>query len=105
MSWMVLVGCSSTVTLTILWLFTISRICTGPYTVSATLPVIAVSPAVRPPTALPVGNSPGTVVEDDEDDVDDPPVPLVAATGVVGSCDLKDSRATRPAMVPVTART
>ena len=35
---------------------------------------------------------------------DAPPVPLVAATGTVGSCDLNDSRATRPAMVPVTAR-
>src|SRR5580704_5601717 len=102
---MVLVGCSSTATFTILWLFTTSSTCTGPYTVLATLPVIVVSPAVSGPATL--WNSPGIVLEDDveeEDDVDDPPVPLVDATGTVGTCALNDRRATRPAMVPVTAR-
>ena len=39
------------------------------------------------------------------DDAEDPPaVPLVEATGRTGECDLNDSRATRPAMVPTTAR-
>src|SRR5580704_8196711 len=103
---MVLVGCSSTATLTILWLFTTSWICTGPYAVLPTLPVIVVSPGVRVPATL--WNSPGIVLEDDveeDDDVDDPPpVPVVAATGTVGACALNDRRATRPAMVPVTAR-
>src|SRR5712691_8900863 len=45
--------------------------------------------------------------EDDEDAEEDEllPDPLtVAATGLDGMCDLNDSRATRPAMVPVTAR-
>src|ERR1700722_2496039 len=108
MSWMVLVGCSSTATFTILWVFTTSWICTGPYAVLATLPVMVVSPAVSVPVVL--WNSPGMVLEDDdvEEDVDDVdellPVPVVAATGTVGACDLNDSRATRPAMVPVTAR-
>ena len=42
---------------------------------------------------------------DEEDDDDDPlPVPLVDATGTVGTCDLNDNRATRPEIVPVTAR-
>ena len=31
-------------------------------------------------------------------------MPVVAATGTLGECDLNDNRATRPAMVPVTAR-
>ena len=64
----------------------------------------------------PCGNSPGTVVvcppeeeEDDEDEEEEedelpPDPPLVAAAGTDGTCDLNDSRATRPAMVPVTAR-
>src|SRR5690349_24074710 len=104
MSWMVFIGCSRIATLTILPLFTTSWTCTGPYTVLPTLPVIVVSPAVKGPATL--RNSPGTVVaEDDEDDEDPPPVPVVAATGTDGECDLNDNRATRPAMVPVTART
>src|SRR5207249_11547252 len=60
----------------------------------------------------PCGNAPGTTSvcpppEDDEDAVDDevpPEPPVVAATGADGTCDLNDSRATRPAMVPATAR-
>ena len=68
------------------------------------------------PASDPCGNSPGTVVvcppddedEEDEDEEDEdellPDPPVVAATGMDGTCDLNDSRATRPAMVPVTAR-
>jgi len=40
--------------------------------------------------------------EEDEDEVPPEP-PVVAATGADGTCDLNDSRATRPAMVPATA--
>src|SRR5271154_3127199 len=67
---------------------------------------MVVSPAARPPDALPVGTAPGAGADEDgAADADDPaPVPLVAATGMAGTCDLNDSRATRPAMVPVTAR-
>src|ERR1043165_1450805 len=77
---------------------------------------MAVSPAGRFLAIDPCGNAPGTTsvcpppeddgeveVEDEEAEV--PPVPpVVAATGADGTCDLNDSRATRPAMVPVTAR-
>src|SRR5215467_1267267 len=102
MSWIVLVGCSRIATLTILPLFTTSWTCTGPYTVWPTLPVIVVSPWVNGPATL--RNSPGTVVAEEEDEEDPPAVPVVAATGTAGECDLNDNRATRPAMVPVTAR-
>ncbi len=73
------------------------------------MPSTAVSPAGRFLATDPCGNSPGTVCvcppEEDEDDEDElPPEPAAAATGIDGTCDLNDSRATRPAMVPVTAR-
>src|SRR5690348_18063033 len=99
----------STATLTILPFRLISWIWTVPYEMLATCPLTAVSPAGKFLAIDPCGNAPGTTsvcpppeVEDEEVEV--PPVPVVAATGADGTCDLNDSRATRPAMVPVTAR-
>src|ERR1700761_7071804 len=112
-SFRVLVGCMSTATLTILPFRLISWIWTGPYEVLATFPLTAVSPAGKFLAIDPCGNAPGTTSvcpppEDDgeveDEEVEVPPVPVVAATGADGTCDLNDSRATRPAMVPVTAR-
>src|ERR1700748_1044008 len=101
----------STATLTILPFRLISWIWTGPYEVLATFPSTAVSPAGRFLAIDPCGNAPGTTSvcpppEDDEDDDDEvpPDPPAVAATGADGMCDLNDSRATRPATVPATAR-
>src|SRR5580698_1183607 len=115
MSWMVLLGCCRTDTLTILLSFTTSWIWTGPYIVSATFPVTVCSPAGRP-VCWPVVNPwpPEDDPEPDEPVPDDPepdpdvppdetPVPLVAAA-MAGTCDLNDRRATRPAMVLTTAR-
>jgi hypothetical protein len=80
----------------------------------AIFPSTAVSPAGRFLAIDPCGNAPGTTsvcplplageaVAEDEDVL--PPEPLaVAATGLDGTCDLNDSRAARPAIVPVTAR-
>src|SRR5580692_321040 len=109
MSLTVFIGCCRTATLTILLFRMISWIWTGPYTVVATWPLTAVSPADSLPARLPIGNSPGTVAGDDEA-ADVPPVlpvpPVVdtAAEGAVGRWDLNDSRATRPAMVPTIVR-
>jgi hypothetical protein len=84
--------------------------------VLATFPLTAVSPAGRFLAIDPCGNAPGTTSvwpppEDDEDAEEDddedevpPAPPVVAATGADGTCDLNDNRATRPAMVPATAR-
>src|SRR5689334_24210469 len=104
----------STATLTILAFRLISWIWTGPYEVFATFPLTAVSPAGRFLAIDPCGNAPGTTSvcpppedggEVEDEDVEVPPVPpVVAATGADGTCDLNDSRATRPAMVPVMAR-
>src|SRR5689334_22627095 len=105
----------STATLTILAFRLISWIWTGPYEVFATFPLTAVSPAGRFLAIDPCGNAPGTIsvcpppeddeAEEEDDEAEVPPEPpAVAATGTDGTCDLNDSRATRPAMVPVTAR-
>src|SRR5690349_17801358 len=106
----------STATLTILPFRLISWIWTGPYEVLATFPLTAVSPAGRFLAIDPCGNAPGTtsvcpppLADEDADEeapaADVPPAPLaVAASGLDGTCDLNDSRAARPAMVPVTAR-
>ena len=72
--------------MTILLFFTTSWICTGPYTVLATLPVTVVSPGVRVPASSGTPRVSSCAEDDDEDDVVDPPlVPVVAATGMVGS--------------------
>src|SRR5690348_16976864 len=108
----------STATLTILPFRLISWIWTGPYEVLATFPLTAVSPAGRFLAIDPCGKAPGTTsvcpppLDDadaageapDDDDAPPPEPPAVAARGLDGTCDLNDSRATRPAMVPVTAR-
>src|ERR1700733_12356719 len=116
MSWMVLLGCCRTDTLTILLSFTTSWIWTGPEIELATLPVTVCSSAGRP-VCFPVANPWPPEVDPPKPDPDDPepepdpepdvppddtPVPLAAATA--GTCDLNDRRATRPAMVAVTAR-